>query len=311
MKPDAPQESPPAPAGRSLPRDLLLAMRPAQWTKNAVVFAAFFFALGDRQQHPASVGLWHTLAAALLFCAASSGIYLLNDIRDVEADRLHPVKRTRPLAAGRIRPGESAAAAAVLLALALAAAWALSAPVGAALTAYVAIQAGYTLWLKHIALVDVMVIASGFVLRALTGGLAARVAISPWLLLCAFLLALFLALCKRRHERIDLSDGAEAHRPSLEHYGAGLTDQLIAIAAACTILSYALYTLWPETHAKFGSYRLGFTIPFVVFGIFRYMDLVYHHRAGGRPEKVLLTDAPLLVDLALYGAAVLAVFALR
>jgi 4-hydroxybenzoate polyprenyltransferase len=198
-----------------------------------------------------------------------------------------------------------------LLAVGLAAAFALAPPFGATVAGYAAIQAAYSLWLKRVALVDIIVIAAGFVLRAIGGAAVLGLDISPWLLLCAFLLALFLALCKRRHEKLLLDgDAAGRHRPSLDGYDERLLDQLIAVVSAATIVSYAIYTLSPGTVAKFGSAGLGFSIPFVMFGIFRYLDLVYRHEKGGRPENVLLTDIPILVDLVLYAATIVAVFLL-
>jgi len=170
---------------------------------------------------------------------------------------------------------------------------------------YFILQIVYTAGLKKVALVDIFVIAAGFVLRALAGGVVLEgVVISPWLLLCTLLLALFLALCKRRHEKVILSDSGSDTRQSLEKYNQQLLDQLIAIVSAATIVSYSLYTLWPDTVEKFQTSKLGFTIPFVIFGIFRYLDLVYRHEKGDRPEHILLTDIPLLVDLLLYGLTV-------
>jgi 4-hydroxybenzoate polyprenyltransferase len=289
--------------------DLVRALRPNQWTKNAVVLAAFFFALGDHNQTVTWLALGRAVAAAAVFCILSSAIYLLNDIRDVDADRQHPVKRHRPIAAGRVPVPLAGLMAAVLLVVGGLAALRLTPGFAAVAGGYVLLQVAYTLLLKRVALVDVFIIALGFVLRAAAGGLALRVFISPWLLLCAFLLALFLALCKRRHEKLTLNGAAEAHRASLEHYDRTLLDLLIAIAASATIVCYAIYTLWPDTVQKFGTSRLSLTIPFVIFGVFRYLDIVFRHDSGGRPEKTLLSDIPLLVDLALYGATVFAVFA--
>ncbi len=296
----------------SLAIDLFRALRPAQWTKNVIVLAAFFFALGDRSLTGLSPLLGvQALAAALLFCLVSSGVYLVNDLGDIEADRLHPLKCKRPIAAGRIPPVAAWALALALFALGIGGGMALNNQVGAALASYIALQLIYTAWLKQVALVDVMVIATGFVLRAITGALAVQVPISPWLLLCTFLLALFLGLCKRRHEKTLLDDRADQHRAVLEHYDSGLMDKLIVITAACTILAYSVYTLWPDTVDKFNSHGLGFTIPFVVFGVFRYLDLVYRHGKGGQPEQVLLSDVPLLVSIALFAATVLTVIGLR
>lgn len=279
---------------------LLLALRPKQWTKNLLVPASLVFALGDRHQHLGlSVG-WATLQAVLLFCAVSSGIYLLNDLRDVRLDREHPIKRKRPIAAGELSIGAALVAALILLAGGLSGGFALRPALGWVLSGYVVMQIAYTFGLKRVALVDIFVIAAGFVLRALAGAVAIDVPISPWLLLCTLLLALFLALCKRRHEKVVLQDLGASTRESMAGYHAKLLDQLIAVVSAATIVTYSIYTLWPETVEKFGTSMLGFTIPFVLFGLFRYLDLVYRHEKGDRPEQILLTDLPLLIDLALY-----------
>lgn len=282
------------------------ALRPKQWTKNAVVFAAFIFALGDRQQSLDLSAAWTVLYAAVAFCMVSSGVYVFNDIRDVEQDRLHPNKKLRPIAAGQLSVGAGAVIAALLLAGGLALSWRLAPRLFYVTGGYVLLQIVYTLVLKRVALVDLFVIAAGFVLRALAGAVVIEgLVISPWLLLCTMLLALFLALCKRRHEKVVLSDYGNDIRESLAKYDQQLLDQLIAIVSAATIVCYSLYTLWPDTVAKFGTTKLAFTIPYVIFGIFRYLDLVYRHEKGGQPELILLTDIPLLADLALYGATVL------
>ncbi len=293
------------------PASIVQAMRPRQWTKNIVVLAAFIFALGDRHLNVSLADFWIVLKAALLFCAVSSGIYLINDIRDVELDRAHPTKKLRPLAAGEISTATAAATAFLLLAAGLGAAAWLSVPFFYVVAGYVALQFVYTFALKQIALVDLFVIASGFVLRALAGAVVLQVPISPWLLLCALLLALFLALCKRRHEFVVINDTGGETRESLAQYSSQLLDQLIAVVSAATLISYALYTLWPDTVAKFGTTKLGLTIPFVIFGLFRYLDLVYRHEKGGQPEVILLTDKPLLADLALYGLTVAGILLLR
>jgi 4-hydroxybenzoate polyprenyltransferase len=284
---------------------IVRALRPAQWTKNGLVFAAFIFALGDRsQQLPLQLG-WLVLAAAVCFCLISSAIYLVNDINDREADRLHPTKKMRPIAAGELSVGTAWATAAGLAVASLGVSWWIAPALTAVLGGYGVMQLLYTFGLKKVALLDVFVIAAGFVLRALAGAVAIDVPISPWLLLCTLLLALFLGLCKRRHEKVVLADVAAGTRASMREYDARLLDQLIAMVGAATIVSYALYTLWPDTVEKFGTTKLGFTIPFVLFGLFRYLDLVYRHEKGGRPEKILLTDMPILVNLLLYGLTVL------
>ena len=283
-----------------------------QWTKNGVVLVPFFFALGDQAQQAAKGwrGTWDTwllaVAAAVAFGLVSSAVYILNDWRDRAVDALHPVKKNRPIASGDVPGGPALALAALLAAGGIAGAWRFANPGTAwVLAGYLAMQAAYSLRLKRVAILDVMIIAAGFVLRAIAGAVAVRVDISPWLLLCAFWLALFLALCKRRHEKSKL--GAAA-REALAQYDKKVLDLSIAATAATALVSYSLYTLWPDTVAKFRTQWLGVTIPFVAFGLFRYLELVYRHERGERPEAVLLTDVPLMIDIALFGAAVMTVF---
>lgn len=290
----------------------LRALRPAQWMKNGVVAAAYFFAWGDSSQRAHVRGvepLLLELLAVVCFCCVSSGVYLVNDVRDVEADRAHPVKRLRPLAAGLIGPRAALAVAGLLAAAGLCGAALLQHLYVAVLASYALMQLAYTFGLKRVPYVDVFVIATGFVMRAVAGAVALSVRISPWLLLCTFLLALFLALCKRRHEKISLDGQGEQHREALVGYDRHLLDIQIGITASATLVCYAIYTLSAETVQRFGTARLGLTIPFVVFGLFRYMELVYRHDEGGRPEKVLLTDRVLMATLACYALTALAVFA--
>lgn len=290
---------------------ILRALRPKQWTKNTVVLAALVFAMGDSTQALGNdfllQALLRALAATLLFCMASSAVYLMNDLRDVELDRAHPVKRLRPLAAGLIQPGTARALSLLLFGLALLGAALLDLDFMLVLTSYLILQVAYTFGLKRIALLDIFVIATGFVLRALAGGVVIHVPVSPWLLVCTLLLALFLALCKRRHELVALTGAEGVTRPSLNQYDEGLLNALIPLTGAAALVSYSVYTLWPETVEKFGTTHLAFTIPLVAFGLFRYLDLVYRHEQGGRPEQLLLTDPPLLVTVALYGVTVIAV----
>ena len=284
-------------------------LRPGQWTKNALVGAACFFALWDPGQEltPFSA-IIHSAWAVIIFCIVSSGVYVFNDLRDVESDRHHPLKRLRPIAAGEVSEKTARVLSLSLLLVGLGASLTLPAAFTQTVACYIAIQLAYTTFLKKVALLDVFIIAAGFVLRAIAGGMAISVEISPWLLVCTFLLALFLALCKRRHEKSTLEDDAKKHRPALLHYDTRLLDQLIAITSAATIVSYAMYTLAAETCEKFNTKAIGFTIPFVVFGIFRYLDLVYRHEEGGRPEKILLTDPPILINLALFATTTVAIF---
>jgi 4-hydroxybenzoate polyprenyltransferase len=293
--------------------DLIRMLRISQWPKNLVVLAAFFFALWDREQDLAlSTGLLKAVPAMLIFCMVSSGVYILNDIRDIQADRAHPLKRSRPIASGRVPVSVASVIGLLLVAGSSVLSCLLSPAFASVLGLYVAVQIAYSFGLKQIALLDILVIAAGFVLRAIAGAVVlGDVTISPWLLLCTFLLALFLALCKRRHEKVSLDASSPEQRPSLQKYDERLLDILIAIASGATITSYALYTLWPDTVQKFDTAKLGFTIPFVVFGIFRYLDLVYRHQKGDRPEKILLTDIPILVDIILYGVTVTAIFMLH
>lgn len=292
-------------------RDVWTAVRPSQWIKNAVVWAAFFFAYGDRTQMMSRGTSARVTAAFGLFCLVSSGIYLFNDLRDRAADRLHPLKRLRPIAAGRVPAPLAAVLAGALLAAGLLGALVLSLPFAAVVGVYVALQIMYSLGLKRVVFLDVCIIAVGFVLRAAGGGLAAGVLISPWLLLCAFLLALFLALCKRRHEKLFLEDCGRQHRPSLTHYSVRRLDQCIVGVSTAAMAAYALYTVWPDTVSRFQTGYLPLTIPFVVFGIVRYLHLAYRKESGDRPEQCLMTDLPLLFDLVLYGLTVQAIFLCR
>ena len=286
-------------------------LRPAQWVKNGVVPAAYLFARWDPSQQANVQGFWPLAleaAAVACFCCVSSGVYLINDVRDIEADRAHPVKRLRPLASGVIGVNAALTAAAFLVLAGLAGSLTLPLAFTWVLGGYCLMQFAYTFSLKRIPYVDVFVIATGFVLRAIAGAAALAVRISPWLLLCTFLLALFLALCKRRHEKILLEDSGTQHREALAGYDRYLLDLQIAITASATLVCYSMYTLSEETVRRFGTNSLGLTIPFVVFGLFRYLELVYRHDEGGRPEKVLLTDKVLIVTVACYLLTVLAVF---
>ena len=286
-------------------------MRPAQWIKNGVVPAAYFFARWDPSQSAHVQGflpLVFESVAVACFCSVSSGIYLINDVRDIQADRAHPVKRRRPLAAGEIGVAPALAVASLLLLAGLAGSLALPHLFTGVLGGYCLMQFTYTFALKRIPYVDVFVIATGFVLRAIAGATVLAVRISPWLLLCTFLLALFLALCKRRHEKILLEDAGEQHREALAGYDRYVLDMQIAITSCATLVCYAIYTLSEETIRRFGTNRLGLTIPFVVFGIFRYLELVYRHDEGGRPEKVLLTDKILIVTVGCFLLTALVVF---
>lgn len=275
---------------------LWAALRPRQWTKNLLLFAGIVFAaeLGDGSR-------WlRALTAFAVYCAASSAAYLLNDLRDVHADREHPVKRRRPLARGEIAPRTALAAAVALGAGALLGAAVLGWTALAFLGGFLALQGAYTTALKRLVLIDVMTIAALFVIRAAAGADAVDVRISPWLLVCTALLALFLALGKRRGELIvgGGGGGPAPGRAALEGYSVPLLDQLVAVVAAATVVSYSVYALTAhDTRA------LAATIPFVVFGVFRYLLLLQREGAGEEPENVLVSDLPILATVALWSAA--------
>jgi 4-hydroxybenzoate polyprenyltransferase len=278
------------PQRRSLPRAVFVALRPRQWTKNLLLFAGIIFAakLGDLSRWAEAV------AAFAAYCAASSASYLVNDVRDAPHDRLHPVKRARPIARGEVSPRLAEVLAAVLVVIAFALVAPLGLPSILFLCTFFVLQAAYTLSLKHVVLLDVMTIGGLFVVRAAAGAAAVEVRISPWLLLCTALLALFLALAKRRGELVLVGAEATPGRPVLEGYSLALVDQLVTIVAASTVISYSLYTFSARVHSK----ALMVTIPFVVFGVFRYLLLIHRRDLGEEPEEVLLRDLPILLCIA-------------
>lgn len=282
---------------------LIESVRPRQWTKNLIIFAAVIFArqLGDLDS------LAKAFTAFALFCFISGAVYLINDVLDAEADRLHPIKCTRPIASGRLKPSTAIVAAIALTAIGEMLAFWINWQLGALATAYTILSLGYSVSFKHIVILDAMMLSIGFVIRAAAGAEAVRVIISPWLLLCTLLLALFLALTKRRHELRLLENGAASHRPILTEYNTYLLDQMISVVTASTLVSYSIYTMWPDTVDKFGTANLGFTIPCVLFGIFRYLYLVHQKGEGGRPERILLSDVPFIINLLVWLAIVVAV----
>jgi len=295
-------------AGRgSVPALLIRSLRPGQWTKNLVVFAGLIF--GRELLHASSV--WRAIAAFAVFCALSGAVYLVNDIMDREADRRHPLKARRPIASGALAPNVAGAAAGVLALGALAAAFALGVPFGLVALGYVLLQFAYSGPLKHVVILDVLAIAIGFVLRAAAGAVVVGVPISHWLLVVTILLALFLSLSKRRHELVLLAGGATEHRPILGEYSPYLLDQMISVVTASTLVAYIFYCISPETVQKFGTDMLGLTIPFPLYGIFRYLYLVHRREGGGSPSQMLLTDRPLLACVALWAAAVVVIVYLR
>lgn len=293
---------PPAREGAKRPAfvNLLITLRPEQWTKNLFVFSALIF--GQRLTEPAALGT--VTAAFAIFCALSGVVYLINDVVDRHTDAGHPVKAKRPIASGALEPRTAAIAAVVLGVPALFAAWWLQPAFGVVAVAYLVLMALYSGPLKHVVILDVLAIAIGFVLRVFGGAVVIDVPVSHWLLVCTILLALFLALSKRRHELVLLADAAKGHRRILQEYSPYLLDQMIGVVTASTLMAYMLYATSPETAEKFGTSLLGLTIPFPLYGIFRYLYLVHHKEGGGSPSELLLTDRPLLVCVALWGLTV-------
>jgi 4-hydroxybenzoate polyprenyltransferase len=282
-------------------------MRPKQWIKNLLVLAALVFSK-HLLDGPAVL---RSLAALGIFCLLSGAVYIINDLVDREADRLHPKKRNRPIAAGRLGPGPALAGAAAAVIASLVGACLLDWRFAAVAAFYFVMQLGYSLRLKQVVVLDVLAVAVGFALRAIAGTYVIDVELSPWLFVVTILLALFVAVAKRRHELLFLDDGGVSHRSVLGKYSEPLLDQMMAVATSATVIAYCLYTIAPETIAKFGSRNLIFTFPFVLYGIYRYLYLVYRKELGGAPEKVFLTDLPMIVDILLWIAAVVVVLYVR
>ena len=295
----------------SWPIALLLALRPRQWSKNLLLYAGFLFTL-NQVWKPLQPSMWAALLRSslgvLLFCAVSSGVYLLNDLRDLEQDRAHPVKRHRPLARRLLPEWLAVLAAFVLLIGGVGGSWALRPLLGGVAALYIAMQVAYTLKLKHLVILDVFVIALGFVLRAISGAIVLYAHISPWLYIVTFLAALFLGLCKRRHELVLLNADAVHHRRILREYSIELLDQMISIVTASTIMAYSLYTFKAEGLPENNLMML--TIPYVLYGMFRYLYLVHKRNSGGSPEEVLLRDRPLLLAIVLWALTAATILAL-
>ena len=275
-------------------------MRPRQWTKNLILLAPILFSL----ELGSLIDAFRAAGAVALFCIVSSAVYIMNDLHDLERDRTHSVRRLRPLASGELEPRTAIMAVAVLLLAGLGGALLLGPWFALVTLAYVALQAVYTFFLKDEVILDVMVISAGFVLRVTAGAVAVRVVVSPWLLSCAALLALFLALVKRRHELLADSHALE-HRPVLRKYTPALLDQAIAIVTSSTFVVYAIYTFLSQSAADRPYLML--TIPFVGYGFLRYLYLMHAHQLGGSPEEILLSDGPLAIDLGLWTLVVVIV----
>ncbi len=288
-------------------RSILRSVRPAQWTKNLFVFAALIFA----REFFTFPLLLKTAGAFLVFCLVSGSFYIFNDLRDREEDRAHPKKSQRPIARGEILPKEALTLFFVLATIGLATAFFLGRNFFLAVGIYFFLQVAYSLQLKQVVILDIFVIAMGFVIRVVAGGLVIAVPISSWLLICTTLLALLLSMGKRRHELTILEERAAEHRPILKEYSAYLLDQMIAVVTASTLIAYCLYTISEETVQKFGTSNLIWTAPFVLYGIFRYLYLVHLKGKGGSPEEIIIQDKPMLFNIVLWIGTVLLVLYLR
>ena len=283
-------------AGRSAGvRDWLKLLRPKHWAKNVFVLAPLLFS--GRATETAVVT--DALLVFVAFCLAASAVYAFNDVIDCAEDRAHPVKRDRPVAAGRIAPGSAMAAAGLLAALSLALAAADGLPTLACIGGYLVLNVAYSKWIKHLVLLDVFAIATFFLLRLIAGSVAVHVKPSVWLLLCGGLLALYLGFAKRRHELLVLGDESVGHRKVLSHYSPAFLDQISAVLLAVTIVSYLMYLLTSDTALKVGSEALSYGIPFVLYGVFRYLYLV-HQRDLGSPTETVFNDKPLVATVALW-----------
>lgn len=279
----------------NVPISLLKAMRPLQWTKNGLVFAAMIF---DRKFTDASsIGL--AILAAICFCAASSATYLINDVRDAGRDRIHPKKRFRPVASGQLQPRTALIAATVLALSAMSVGALIRIEFAGVIAGYLALMLAYNTVLKQVAIIDVFAIGGGFVLRAVGGAVAIDVPISPWLYVCTMLLALFVGFGKRRQELTSLAEDATAHRESLVGYSVPLLDQFINILAAATVIAYSVYTF--DAAAVPRNHAMMLTIPFVVYAIFRYLLITQKSDLGGAPETLIFADKPLLLSLIGWG----------
>jgi 4-hydroxybenzoate polyprenyltransferase len=278
-------------------------LRPRQWVKNLILFAGVIFA----EQLLDVALLLRALSGFAVFCMLSSAVYCLNDIADLAADRMHPQKRSRPLASGAISKGSVATMGAVLLVGGLAGAYLLAPTFALVAVLYLVNNIAYSFGLKRLPIVDVIAIATGFVLRAVGSvEVLARdaVLISPWLLLCTFFLALFIGAGKRRAELALLADDASEHRVALAGYSVPFLDRILSTAMTTAIISYAIYTLAPSTQSKFNTHQLVYTVPFVVYGLLRYMYIVYEKERGGNPTEAILHDVPLRIAVLLWVSTV-------
>ncbi|MBN2345828.1 MAG: decaprenyl-phosphate phosphoribosyltransferase [Candidatus Aminicenantes bacterium] len=276
----------------------LISMRPKQWVKNVFIFAPMIFSL-----HMFQAGyVWRSLLAFLLFCLVTGSMYVFNDVLDRDKDRLHPQKKDRPIASGALAVRAALPAASVLLVGVLLAIWRFDRDFFLIVAFYVALNTAYSLLLKSVVIVDIMVIAAGFVLRVMIGGVVNRIVLYPWILISTFLLAIFLALIKRRQELIKVQglQGGPLTRHTLRSYNVSLLDQMISIATATTLISYIMYVLSPDVQQKFHTGKLFYTVPFVIFGIYRYLFLAYSKGEGESPSDIIYSDLPFTLNIVLW-----------
>lgn len=279
---------------------LLWLLRPKQWTKNLLLFAALLFSFEEIR----SETIISTVAGFILFSLVAGCVYILNDYVDRERDRQHPVKKNRPIASGQVNPLHALLFGIVLLVLSIGLAIVLNPLFGVLCIFYFVLNVSYSFVLKHLVILDVMAIAAGFVLRAIAGGLLIHVPFTPWFLICAMLLSLFLAIGKRRHELALLEDNTGSHRKVLDQYSVTLLDQLNTIVTTATIISYSLFTFTSDR-----TIHLMWTIPFVIYGMFRYLYLIHMKNLGGSPDRVLFEDKPILITVILYVVSVIFILA--
>ena len=282
--------------------NLLRTMRPKQWPKNVFIFTALVF---DEKLFTPSP-LLKTIATFILFCLTSSAVYLINDVVDIEKDRQHPTKRLRPLPSGQLKPSVAIAAAVLIPLVTLPLSFLLDLYFGFVILAYLLTMIVYSFVLKNIIIVDVLTVAAGFVLRVAAGAIVVEAErFSPWLYIGMTLVALFIGISRRRHELVLLGENANEHRASLNEYSLPLLDEMISVVASATIIAYSLYTFsapnLPPNHAMM------LTIPFVLYGVFRYLYLIHVKSLGGSPEEIFLSDLPLIIDLGLWALAVIAI----
>jgi 4-hydroxybenzoate polyprenyltransferase len=279
---------------------IFLSLRPKQWTKNLLIFAALVFSQNLNN------GLYDTatIAGFIIFCIVSGSIYTLNDIVDREKDKLHPKKAKRPVASGKLPVVYAVLSFLFFSILGVISAFNLETNFGWVVVIYFTLQILYTFILKNIVILDIFIIAIGFVLRVVAGAEIIAVPISSWLLVCTLFLSLFLALGKRRFELIKMDKKATSHRSALKEYNVSLLDQMITVVTSATVVAYAIYTLSPETVKKFNTDKLMYTLPFVLYGVFRYLYLIYQKETGGHPEEILISDVPLIINIFLYGFTV-------